>query len=233
MYVGVFKRFIALLLDLIIVMGLFLLILFAIQFTHILPKENTILSILTSSFKYPFDSLGSNLECLFIYYIFSAAIWLVYEIFFVCSSFSGTPGKIVLGLEIACYKNASILKAFIRSFTKVISIFSVLGLVIEAYIVSKHRNSQSLHDMASFTLVRRKESESLVESKNIEMIFNDFEEGKLNSFEDIMDLKSRIADNKQNIRENHGTAVSWLIIILAFLASASIITTHFLGIISL
>lgn len=89
------------------------------------------------------------------FYLIYAMIYLIYEIGFLSSNLSATPGKIIMDMEVAC-TNANILKVFIRSLIKLIS--SVTGLYIIFFTIAIfNEKKQSVHDLFAGSFVIDKE----------------------------------------------------------------------------
>jgi len=80
-------------------------------------------------------------------------IYLIYEISFLSSKLSATPGKLISGLEVVCYEKSNFQKIIIRSLIKAIAIL-IPPLAILLFIISAlSKTKQSLHDKLSNTCV--------------------------------------------------------------------------------
>ena len=92
--------------------------------------------------------------------ILSLLAWVLYYVIFEWSSLNATPGKWVLGLDVARKdgEKISFSRALARALSKIISTipFSV-GFILCAF----HPQKKSLHDIISGTIVRRTPSQSL------------------------------------------------------------------------
>lgn len=85
------------------------------------------------------------------FYLLYLLLYLVYEVAFLVSPLSSTPGKLILELEVVSY-NSSFIKVFIRSLVKVIS--TLPGLIfISGLVASFTEKKQSFHDMLAGTFV--------------------------------------------------------------------------------
>lgn len=85
------------------------------------------------------------------YYILFSLIYLAYEVAFLTSALSSTPGKIILGLEVLSYES-SFLKVFVRSIIKVIG--ALPGLIyISGLVAAFNEKKQSIHDLLAKTFV--------------------------------------------------------------------------------
>ena len=89
------------------------------------------------------------------FYLIYAVIYLIYEVGFLSSNLSATPGKIIMEMEVAC-TNANFLKVFIRSIIKFIS--TVTGLYIIFFTIAIFsEKKQSVHDLLASSFVIDKE----------------------------------------------------------------------------
>lgn len=79
-------------------------------------------------------------------------LYFVYEVVFLASNLSATPGKVMLGIEVRCYKRGSIFNVIIRTLIKVI--ITVLNIGVVFFLIALFSKSrQAPHDMASDTYV--------------------------------------------------------------------------------
>lgn len=85
------------------------------------------------------------------YYALFFFVYLAYEIVFLISPLSSTPGKIILGQEVVSYES-SFLKVIIRSIVKVIGAFSAL-IYISGLVAAFNEKKQSIHDLLAKTFV--------------------------------------------------------------------------------
>ncbi|AEV70593.1 RDD family protein [Acetivibrio clariflavus] len=139
-YSKISRRFFAYLFDTIIVSGFVCTLLLILKFLNIFDTKTLVENISKGDFSFFIN-----------YYILCFLIYLVYEVVFLTSNISSTPGKIILDMEIVSYK-PSFLKGFIRSTVKVIE--SLSGLVIISGLVAVFtENKQSIHDLLAKTFV--------------------------------------------------------------------------------
>lgn len=92
------------------------------------------------------------------FYLLYVIVFFAYEVGFLSSSLSATPGKIIMEMEVAC-ANASFLKVIIRSLIKLIS--NLTGLAIIFYSIALFNDKkQALHDLIAGSFVIDRESSS-------------------------------------------------------------------------
>lgn len=170
-----FRRFLAYCFDVIVVFGIYLGIIF---FIKILSSNNGITTLLEktnkiSSSKVFLDVLWSYAHYIAIFYLFYGLLFLTYELSFLSSKLSATPGKLILGLEVACYSGSNFQKLLIRSLLKVsaILITPLSLLLFMACAFSKTR--QSLHDKLSNTCVITKDYRK-IQGTNPQMTLEEF-----------------------------------------------------------
>jgi hypothetical protein len=98
----------------------------------------------------------------------------VYEIFFLSSKLSATPGKLTLGLEVVSYNGSNFFKIIIRSLLKVLEMLitplSFLVFLLSAF----NKTKQTLHDKLTNTCVITKESISQTCGTNPQMTLEEF-----------------------------------------------------------
>ncbi len=100
------------------------------------------------------------------YYILYFLIYLIYEVSFLASALSSTPGKIILGIEVVSYES-SFIKVFIRSLVKVIG--ALPGLIyISGLVAAFNEKKQSIHDLLAKTFVTDLDSRNLSFSSNMD-----------------------------------------------------------------
>jgi len=78
-------------------------------------------------------------------------VFLVYEVIFLTSNLSSTPGKIILGVEVVS-RQSSFVKVLIRSMVKVIVTLPGIAIISGLVAVFSDRK-QSIHDMLAGTYV--------------------------------------------------------------------------------
>ncbi len=171
-----FRRFLAYCFDVVVVFGIYLGIIFFIKIlsssnngiTTLLEKINNI-----SSSKVFLDVLWGYAHYIAIIYLFYGLLYLIYELSFLSSKLSATPGKLVLGLEVACYSGSNFRKLLIRSLLKVSAIL-ITPLAILLFIASAFsKTKQSLHDKVSKTCVITKDTRE-IRGTNPQMTLEEF-----------------------------------------------------------
>lgn len=100
------------------------------------------------------------------YSILYLLIYLAFEVSFLTSALSATPGKIILGLEVVSYES-SFLKVFIRSIVKVIGALSGL-IYISGLVAAFNEKKQSIHDLLAKTFVTDLDSRNQSFSSNMD-----------------------------------------------------------------
>lgn len=139
-YAKLSRRFFAFCFDTIIVSGIVSAILLFLKFLKIFDIS-----------KYAENLLKGDFSFFVNYFIISFLVYLAYEVIFLTSNLSSTPGKIILEMEVVSRK-ANFLKVFIRSLTKVIE--SSTGLIfISGLVATFSEKKQSIHDLLAKTFV--------------------------------------------------------------------------------
>lgn len=164
---NLFKRFWSYCFDLIIVFGIYVGILLLLE---IYANQNVISKLIEeiynlSSKEISLAAIKENTHYMVKVYLAYGLLFLIYEVAFISSKISSTPGKSLLNLEVACFKKVSFLKVFIRSIVKVISILipplSFFSFLFAAFTKTK----QSIHDKINYTYVISTKSTSHLGSK--------------------------------------------------------------------
>lgn len=158
-----FKRFWAYCFDVLIVLDIYCITLILVK---ILSGYNGIAVLLeglvkTSSSEFPITAIKGQVHNLIILYLIFGLLYLIYEISFLSSKLSATPGKVILGLEVACYSKSNFPKILIRSLLKITAIL-ITPLALLFFILSGFsKTKQSLHDKLSNTCVITKDNSQL------------------------------------------------------------------------
>ncbi|WP_010681327.1 RDD family protein [Acetivibrio cellulolyticus] len=88
-----------------------------------------------------------------LFFLSYGLLFLIYEIIFLSSKLSATPGKLILRLEVACGNKVNFFKVFTRSLLKVIATL-VFPLTFIAFLISACTHTkQTLHDKLANTYV--------------------------------------------------------------------------------
>ncbi len=150
-----FRRFWSYCFDIIIVCGIYsgiLLLTKVLDINNTLNKAlqgfHTLLSKGISS-----ELLNQQAYYIALFFLSYGLLFLAYEITFLSSKLSGTPGKLILGVEVGCSDKVSFYKVLVRSLIKVLTtLFIPLALV--SFIASAFsQTKQSLHDRIAHTYV--------------------------------------------------------------------------------
>lgn len=152
---NLFKRFWSYLFDLITVFGIYLGILLIIK---ILVNQNLTVNLVNEIYKLTskgisLESIKESAHYIVIFYLSFGFLFLLYEIVFLSSALSSTPGKLLLGLEVACFKKVSFLKIFTRALVKVLTTLIPLLPFFSYLFAAFTKTKQSIHDKMAFTYV--------------------------------------------------------------------------------
>lgn len=212
MYVGAFKRLLALIIDNIIFTG-FCIICYVIINTLFAPQwENSYFHIARLRGYVPLN-LTSYQENLFIlYYGMIIVVQLIFETLFVYSPLSGTPGKILMNIEVSCYRNASFLKVLIRTLTKVIALYTGIS-IIEFFVIVFNKKKQSIHDMLASTVVNYKESSFIDTKTQRDIIIQQLDSGFIKTYDEILELKESLPQPKSIVQSSSNSRIWWLLVI--------------------
>lgn len=106
---------------------------------------------------FPIEEIASgDMSGMSRFYLLYGIVFLAYEVGFLSSSLSATPGKIIMEIEVAC-ANASFLKVILRSLIKLIS--TMTGLSIIFYTIAFfNEKKQALHDLIAGSFVIDREA---------------------------------------------------------------------------
>ncbi|RXE58902.1 RDD family protein [Acetivibrio mesophilus] len=98
------------------------------------------------------DSFGLIYDFILENWLIYGILFLIYEIAFVASSLSATPGKLILGIEVVSDSKGSILKVILRALVKLVDVITPVS-IISIIMVLASRKRQSLHDKVAGTYV--------------------------------------------------------------------------------
>lgn len=152
---NLFKRFWSYFFDLVIVFGIYLGILLLLE---IYANQNVTVELLKEIYKisskgFSLETIKENTHYIVIFYLTYALLFLLYEIVFLSSKLSSTPGKSLLSLEVACFKKVSFLKVFTRSLVKIISTLITPLTFLSFLVAAFTKTKQSFHDKLANTYV--------------------------------------------------------------------------------
>lgn len=157
MYTGIWRRIVAFVIDMVLVIGLFVITVYAFDALFNISQNNILFSFLASIGYRSFFTLLQEYKFVLLYYfgIFSA-LGISYTIFFLKSSISTTPGKLILGLEVSFHKK-NIYYIFLRSLIKILLVASILGIGIEFLFMYIDKKGRTVHDFAAGSEIRLRE----------------------------------------------------------------------------
>ncbi|NLD50225.1 MAG: RDD family protein, partial [Clostridiaceae bacterium] len=221
-YAGRFGRFIAYLLDSVIVTGLFYLTIIILEYFFDIPVENSYFYILMVNLVNPFEATRDQGMLYLLYnYGITGAIWLVYEVVFVLSSLGATPGKRALRMEVVCYKNPGFIKVFIRSIIKIFMIFTVAGVLIEFLVMAFSRKKQTLHDLITATYVIKKKELIQRVLSDEEMLFEEMKKGNIRTYSEQIGYLKSLKRETTYSKKDGSTGVWWMLIFVMLLVPPS------------
>ncbi|AUG57394.1 MAG TPA: RDD family protein [Ruminiclostridium sp.] len=158
------KRVWAYLFDIIIVTGIYAGILVVL---HALGKDIPIKGV-----------IERNPNDLALMYLTFGLLYLFYEVAFLSSNFSTTPGKLILNLQVISCKKSTIFDALIRSCIKVVATLTQIVPVIFFILSIFTANKQAVHDIAADTIVMQRKKRRVVRTTNRDPSVDLFEEMK-------------------------------------------------------
>lgn len=152
---NLFRRFWSYCFDLIIVFGIYLGILLLLK---IFVNQNLTFDLLKEIYKLAskgisIETLKESTHYIVMFYLPYGLLLLLYEIIFLSSKLSSTPGKLLLSLEVACFKKVSFLKVFTRSLVKVIATLIPPLTFFTFLFAAFSKTKQSIHDKMTYTYV--------------------------------------------------------------------------------
>ena len=148
MYTGIWKRVVAFIIDTVILIGLFIVTVFSINIILAIPQEKTLFSF--------YALIEHYNSYLLLYAGIGSILWLLYEIFFLQSKLSATPGKLFLGLKVSYRKKATYL-IVIRTLLKFLLTLTVFGIFIEFLVMYINKDRRTLHDFVAGTQISFRE----------------------------------------------------------------------------
>lgn len=158
MYTGIWRRVVAFIIDTIILIGLFIVATFSINTILAIPQEKTLFSFCALIGYQSFDGLLKEYNSYLLLYVgIGSILWLLYEIFFLQSRLSATPGKLFLGIEVSYNKKVFYL-IVIRALLKFLLIFMVFGMVIEFLVMYLNKDRRTIHDFVTGTQIGFREA---------------------------------------------------------------------------
>lgn len=214
-YAKLSRRFWAYYFDSIIVSGVFSAIL---MFLKLLGINMSFEGVMEGDF-------SSLVEFYLIYFL----IYLIYEVAFISSSLSSTPGKLILELEVVC-SNSSFIKVFIRSLVKTIEMFPGL-IIISGFIAVFNDKKQSLHDLSAGTFVTDADNrnQSFENKMNSEELYQEMKKKGIKTFSQQRALAEEMygKTKKSSAKSFLSSPLIWLVllgisIVISFIYSNSL-----------
>lgn len=160
MYKDMWRRIVACVIDMLLLTGLFIITVYAFDALFNISQDNSLFSFLASISYQSFFRLLLEYKFVLLYYfgIFSG-LGILYTIFFLNSSISATPGKLILGLEVSFHKK-NIYYIFLRSLLKILFVASILGIIIEFLFMYIDKKGRTVHDIVAGSEIRLREDTS-------------------------------------------------------------------------
>ncbi len=169
------------------------------------------------------DLIESNFSVFAYFYISYGLFYIVYEIGFLSSNLSATPGKIILEMEVVC-TNASFYKVLLRSLVKVISILTGLYIILFTIAVFNEYN-QTAHDLLSGCFVidvdNKKYSTDLVKSK---YLYDEMKNRELKTYSEQKALAEEIYGKPNKSTNILSSSFVWILVLFISIASVLIYT---------
>jgi len=212
-YSKISRRFFAYLFDTIIVSGIACTLLLILKLLNIFDIRSVAENIVNGDFSFFVN-----------YYILCFLIYLVYEVVFLISNLSSTPGKIILDMEIVSYKS-SFLKVFIRAIVKVIESLTCLVLISGLVAVFTEKK-QSIHDLLANTFVVDfdRKSHHLPSRMDSEEFHEEMKRRGIKTYSEQKALAQELFGNSK--KTNIGTILSspllWVIVLVVSLIISTI-----------
>ncbi|NLI57111.1 MAG: RDD family protein [Clostridium sp.] len=158
------KRIWAYLFDIIIVTGIYAGLLVIL---HALGKDIPIKGV-----------IERNPNDLALIYLTFGLLYLLYEVIFLSSNLSSTPGKLILKIQVISCKKSTVFDALIRSCIKIVATLTQIVPVLFFILSIFTANKQAVHDIAADTIVMQKKKRKVIRSTNVDPNVNLFEEMK-------------------------------------------------------
>lgn len=213
---GVLRRYFALLLDSLILAGLYFGLIMALDILGIGISLDVIIerSINISQGRFNINSDLFNGY----YYFWFLMLFLIYEIGFVASGLSATPGKLILGIEVVSDSKSSIVKVILRALVKlpavVVPPISIIYIVIA--LVSGKR--QSLHDKVAKTyVVYKKTSKNYSNKINTQELFEEMKRRGLRTYSEQLALAEELYGTSRKKSKKSGS-YGWIGLVLLIVA---------------
>ncbi|HOM02236.1 MAG TPA: RDD family protein [Acetivibrio sp.] len=222
---GLLRRFFAWLLDSFILAGLYFGL---IMLLELLGVVEPIDAILEKSINISQGIVTTNTDLFNGYYYFWFLIlFLIYEIGFVASSLSATPGKIILGIEVVSDSKSSIAKVILRALLKLPVVIIPLVSIIYFIIALANGKRQSLHDKVAKTyVVYKKTSNNYSNRINTVELFEEMKRRGLRTYSEQQALAEELY-GKGGKKSKKSGSFGWVSVVL--LIAAFVFTGVFYG----
>lgn len=207
---GVLRRYFAWLIDSIILAGLTFGLTMFLEALGVGVPLNELVQAMIRKTEQSLEVINSfQLEVWAIY----AVLFFIYEIVFVASSLSATPGKIILGIEIVSDRKSSIDKVIIRALVKFIGEMFPFSLV-NFIMVLVSGKKQSLHDKAARTYVVYKKVENNYSKKiDPKELFEEMKRRGLRTYSEQLALAEELyGKNRKKARTS--ASYGWISLVL-------------------
>ncbi|TYQ15806.1 UNVERIFIED_CONTAM: putative RDD family membrane protein YckC [Acetivibrio alkalicellulosi] len=153
-----------------------------------------------------------NLNDLALFCLTFGVFYLLYEIVFLTSSLSATPGKLIFNLEIISCKKSSVVDSLIRSFIKVLATMTQIIPIFFFFVAVFRVNNQTVHDIASDTIVVKKQISHSVQPTGINL-FEEMKRRGLKTYSEQVALANELKNMKRKTVSS-ASSYSWLGVVI-------------------
>lgn len=204
------RRFWAFFFDSLIISGIYYGVLLILRMSG-----NTILHI-ENLMKSDFSALA-NL------YISYGLFYVIYEVIFLSSNLSATPGKIIMEMEVVC-ANSSFFKVLLRSLVKAISSLTGLHIILFTIAIFNEKK-QAVHDLLSGSFVidvdNTKHSLDLANSKDLH---NEMKNRGLKTFSEQKALAEEMYGKSNKSTNILASSFVWILVLVIAIALSLVYT---------
>jgi|LSQX01.2.fsa_nt_gb uncharacterized RDD family membrane protein YckC len=158
--------------------------------------------------------LERNHNDLSTFYMTYCLFYTLYEVIFLYSGLSATPGKLIMGLEVVCYNNGNIIKIITRALIKSIASVITFVPVIFFFVAVFSKKKQSPHDMLAQTVVVKKENSSSDEVTS--SLYEEMQKRGVKTYSEQLALakEMNVPERRQASAKSH----SWIGLLLLILS---------------
>ncbi|OPZ90282.1 MAG: RDD family protein [Firmicutes bacterium ADurb.Bin419] len=163
------------------------------------------------------DLVKNDYSFLLNLYISFGIFFVIYEVIFLSSNLSATPGKLIMEMEVVC-TNANLYKVLIRSLVKAIS--SLTGLYIILFTIAAFNDKkQATHDLLSGSFVIDAENSKYSQDvSKSEEIYLEMKNRGLRTFSEQKALTEEMYGKSNKSTNTLSNPLVWILVLVISIA---------------